>query len=81
MPNRPQSQHPKRLEEAAALPYGRTPTSRQELLWELYTFSSSQMGWAQSQPRMASACNFNPRAAMTLRMVSKPGLRWPESVL
>ncbi|MCZ7653192.1 MAG: DMT family transporter [Rhodocyclaceae bacterium] len=35
----------------------------------------------ESQPRPASACNFRPSAPMTLRMVSKPGLRSPESAL
>ncbi len=29
----------------------------------------------------ASACSFNPRAPITFRMVSKPGLRSPESAL
>lgn len=32
-------------------------------------------------PWPASACNFNPSALITLRTVSNPGLRSPESAL
>jgi hypothetical protein len=32
-------------------------------------------------PPTATACNLKPSASMTLRMVSKPGLRSPESAL
>ena len=34
-----------------------------------------------NQPRASPACNLNPRAFTTLRIVSKSGLRSPESAL
>ncbi len=53
------------------------------ILWDLDEAHLAE-GRAARSPRQrwpASACNFSPSAPMTLRMVSKPGLRSPESAL